>query len=87
MPGKQTEILSQVLKSLDHCIDETRAISHLLHPPLLDELGFAAAAKWYIEVFAQRSGIQVNLELSSDSRRLPRSVELPPLPGAPGQSE
>ena len=77
VPGKQTEILSQVLKSLDHCIDETRTISHLLHPPLLDELGFAAAAKWYIEEFSERSGIQVNLELSSDSRRLPRSVELP----------
>ncbi len=77
VPGKQTEILSQVLKSLDHCIDETRTISHLLHPPLLDELGFASAAKWYIEEFSRRSGIQVNLESSSDSQRLPRSVELP----------
>ena len=44
--------------------------------PLIDELGFAAAAKWYAEGFSERSGIKVKLE-SSNSRRLPRSVELP----------
>ena len=57
-------------------MSETRTISYLLHPPLIDELGFAAAAKWYVEGFSQRSGIQVNLE-SANSRRLPRAVELP----------
>lgn len=56
---------------------ETRTISHLLHPPLIDELGFSSAAKWYVEGFSERSGIKVNLEMASDSQRLHRSVELP----------
>jgi len=39
------ELVSQLSESLEKCISETRTISHLLHPPLLDELGFVAAAK------------------------------------------
>jgi len=27
------------------CVNETRTLSHLLHPPLLDEVGFASAAQ------------------------------------------
>jgi len=76
-PSKQTQALSQLSESLDQCMSETRTISYLLHPPLIDELGFRAAAKWFIEGFSERSGIKVDLELSEESQRLPRSVELP----------
>src|SRR5690242_15705952 len=34
---------------------EIRTISHLLHPPLLDEAGLISALRWYTEGFAQRS--------------------------------
>ena len=61
---------------LDESISETRTISHLLHPPLLDEIGFASAAKWYVEGFSQRSGIRVSLALPEKFGRLPSSVEL-----------
>ena len=64
---KQTEMLAKLSKSLDQCMSETRTISHLLHPPLIDELGFAGTAKWYIEGFSERSGIRVNLESSNES--------------------
>ncbi len=77
LAGEQTELLSKASHFLDICISETRTISYLLHPPLLDELGFSSAAKWYVEGFSERSGIKVNLDLSSGSHRLPRSVELP----------
>ena len=73
---KQPEMLSKLSESLEKCMSETRTISHLLHPPLIDELGFAAAAKWFVDGFSERSGIKVKLE-SSSSQRLPRSVELP----------
>lgn len=76
-PGNQTELLAQLSESVDVCLKETRTISHLLHPPLLDEVGFPAAAKWFVEQFAERSGIKVNLDLANDSKRLLRSVELP----------
>ena len=69
-------LLSEAIHLLDQSISETRTISHLLHPPLLDEAGFASAAKWYLEGFAQRSGIQVNLDLPEDVDRLPRPIEL-----------
>lgn len=76
-PKQQIEVLSKLSESLDQCMTETRTISYLLHPPLIDELGFRAAAKWFIEGFSERSGIKVNLELSNESQRLPRSIELP----------
>jgi PAS domain S-box-containing protein len=75
--GQLAELLSQLFESLEKCMSETRTISHLLHPPLIDELGFAAAARWYTEGFSERSGITVNLQLSNASERLPRAVELP----------
>ena len=54
---------------------EVRTISHLLHPPLLDEAGLASALRWYVEGFAQRSKIEVDLEFPKDFGRLPREAE------------
>jgi signal transduction histidine kinase len=54
---------------------EVRTISHLLHPPLLDEAGLASALRWYIEGFAERSKIKVDLEVPADFERLARESE------------
>ncbi len=54
---------------------EVRTISHLLHPPLLDEAGLASALHWYVEGFAERSKIQVDLEIPADFERLERESE------------
>ena len=54
---------------------EIRTLSHLLHPPLLDELGLASALRWYVEEFSQRSHIQVATEFPADLGRLPTEVE------------
>jgi signal transduction histidine kinase len=54
---------------------EVRTISHLLHPPLLDEAGLASALRWYTEGFAQRSKIEVDLEFPEDLGRLSRESE------------
>jgi PAS domain S-box-containing protein len=61
---------------LDKCLAETRTLSHLLHPPLLDESGFGSAARWYVDGFAQRSGITVNLDLPTELGRLHKDVEI-----------
>lgn len=60
---------------VDRSISDTRTLSHLLHPPLLDEAGFISAAKWYVEGFGQRSGINTQLDLPSHVNRLPRRTE------------
>jgi PAS domain S-box-containing protein len=46
----------------DSAIQEVRTTSHLLHPPMLDEIGFTSAARWYLEGFAKRSGINVSID-------------------------
>ena len=69
-------LIAECLKLLDQAMTETRTISHLLHPPLLDETGFASAARWYVEGFAKRSGIQTSLDMPEDLGRLPSSLEL-----------
>ena len=55
---------------------EVRTISHLLHPPLLDEAGLSSALRWYIDGFAERSKIKVGLEFPDDFGRLPRELEI-----------
>ena len=68
--------LAECLELLDDTIAETRTISHLLHPPMLDEAGLTSAARWFVEGFGKRSGIQVNLDIREGSERLPESIEL-----------
>ncbi len=55
---------------------QLRTMSYLLHPPLLDESGLQSALRWYAEGFAQRSGIEVKLEISDDISRLPPDLEI-----------
>jgi PAS domain S-box-containing protein len=61
---------------VDEISSEIRTISHLLHPPLLDEVGLPSALRWYIEGFAQRSKIEASLEMSENLVRLPQDVEI-----------
>src|ERR1700727_1357431 len=42
-----------------------RTLSHLLHPPLLDESGLRSALSWYVDEFGRRSGITVQFECFS----------------------
>jgi PAS domain S-box-containing protein len=63
------------IKLVAQLSQELRTISHLLHPPLLDEAGLASALRWYVEGYAERSKIAVQVELSPDLGRLPREME------------
>jgi signal transduction histidine kinase len=54
---------------------EVRTISHLLHPPLLEEAGLESAVRWYIDGFAQRSNIRVELDLPQRLGRFSRELE------------
>jgi len=44
------ELLKEIDQLLTDAVTETRTISHLLHPPLLDEVGIASAARWYADI-------------------------------------
>ncbi|HEX4486469.1 MAG TPA: PAS domain-containing protein [Terriglobales bacterium] len=48
---------------MDRAIKQTRSLSHLLHPPLLDEVGLLSAVSWYVEGLSKRSGIETELDI------------------------
>ncbi|HEY1678682.1 MAG TPA: GAF domain-containing sensor histidine kinase [Candidatus Sulfotelmatobacter sp.] len=75
LPAGDAQILADSEQLVDQCLSETRTISHLLHPPLLDESGLPSAAKWYLEGFSERSGIEVSLHILDNLGRLPQEVE------------
>jgi len=61
---------------VDRAIQQVRTISHLLHPPLLDEVGLVSALRWFLEGLSDRSGIKVRLEVQpSDLPRLKSELE------------
>jgi signal transduction histidine kinase len=55
---------------------ETRTISLLLHPPMLEELGLAAAVGWFVKGFSERSGISVHLNLPRAALKLSPEVAM-----------
>jgi PAS domain S-box-containing protein len=61
--------MADTMNLVAQCTAEIRTLSYLLHPPLLDEVGLASAIAWYVEGFADRSGISVTLDLP---KSLPR---------------
>lgn len=73
--AKVSEILTECRETLDRCTNETRTLSHLLHPPLLDAVGFASAAINYVKEFARRSGIETDISVNLPNR-LPADLEI-----------
>ena len=68
--------LSECLGLVEQCSREIRTLSYLLHPPLLDEVGLGLALRWFVDGYAKRTGIRVELEMPSELGRLPRDIEL-----------
>ncbi len=68
--------LKETINLLERSMREIRVISHLLHPPLLDEIGLQAVVPWYLNSFSERSGIQIDLEMPGEVNKLPDQIEL-----------
>jgi signal transduction histidine kinase len=60
---------------LQHAVREVRTVSHLLHPPLLDESGLLSAVRWYAEGFSKRSRVKLTLQLDEQTERFGQDVE------------
>lgn len=61
---------------LTQALTEVRTISHLLHPPLLDEMGLESAVRWFVKGFAQRSNVDVSFSVALGLHRLAPDLEL-----------
>jgi signal transduction histidine kinase len=73
--GKTAAALIDSEALVQEMTQEVRTISHLLHPPLLDEAGLASAVRWYTDGFAQRSKIKVDLDLPANFGRFSPELE------------
>jgi two-component system NarL family sensor kinase len=73
--GAERQCLSEAIEILDRSLLEVRTLSFLLHPPTLQNTGFASAVGTYVEGFSKRSGIRVDLNLPNQLRPLPKDVE------------
>jgi signal transduction histidine kinase len=67
--------LREVEDLLQHSLREVRTVSHLLHPPLLEESGLLSAIRWYAEEFSKRSRIKLTLEYDEMPQRFSPEVE------------
>ncbi|MGH9355460.1 MAG: ATP-binding protein [Terriglobia bacterium] len=74
--GTEKEELFDCVEMIDKSLSETRTLSHLLHPPLLDEVGFESAARWFAEGYAQRSKIAVGLDFQNLLGRFDQDTEI-----------
>jgi len=70
------EEFSGIARLADEALQEIRTTSYLLHPPMLEEAGFTGAAQWYVEGFAKRSGIKVQVDFAPEVERLPDTIEI-----------
>jgi PAS domain S-box-containing protein len=69
------KIIGESIGLVQELSRELRTISHLLHPPLLDEVGLASGLRSYLEGFTERSKIRVDMDLPDDLGRLPQELE------------
>jgi two-component system NarL family sensor kinase len=73
-PDKRARI-EQTVELTNHAMGEVRTISHLLHPPMLDEAGLCLALRTFIEGFEERSRIVVATDLPGNFERLSSEME------------
>ncbi len=68
--------LAECCDLVSECLKEIRTTSYLLHPPLLDELGLDVAVRSYVEGFAKRSRVDVNINIDGALGRLDHDIEM-----------
>jgi signal transduction histidine kinase len=70
------KVIDESQQLLSDLAAELRTMSHVLHPPLLEEGGLASAVRWFVTGLADRSGMEIKLSIASDFPRLPAEMEL-----------
>lgn len=74
-PGEIAAGLADSLETARLALNESRELSRLLRPPVLDDLGLAAALSWLARTLEQRTGLRVELRLDGLGERLDPEIE------------
>ena len=75
IPPRTAKAIKESLGLIKDLSNQVRTIAHLLHPPLLDEIGLSSALRLFLEGFGERSKIKVALAISHNFERLPQETE------------
>lgn len=67
--------LADAVETARLALNETRELSRLLRPPVLDDLGLPAALSWLARTLEQRTGLRVELALDGLEERLDPEIE------------
>jgi PAS domain S-box-containing protein len=73
---RSRKLFSMCRALAERSIREIRTLSYLLHPPLLDEAGLVEALRHFTAGFAERTGIEVDLQVAPHFGRLTPEMEL-----------
>jgi signal transduction histidine kinase len=60
---RKDQAVNEASEIAARAIQQVRSMSHLLHPPLLDEMGLLPAVRWYLDGLTKRSGIATSFEV------------------------
>jgi PAS domain S-box-containing protein len=76
----RSSIVNQVaedIRVIDEALKRVRDLSFELRPSLLDDLGLAAATRWYVDRYLRRTAIKADVRIDSEISqvRLSRNVE------------
>ena len=75
-PAQLAKDVKDAQDLVQHLTKEIRTTSYLLHPPMLDESGLSSALQWYVQGLAERSGLDIDLEIAEHFERLAPEMEL-----------
>jgi PAS domain S-box-containing protein len=72
----QPEAFDHALSCIDTLLAHIRELSLSLHPRMLEDLGLAAALRWYVLQQTQHSPLTVSLRVELPERTLPPELEM-----------
>ncbi len=74
--AETTTLINEGVAVVDQAIQQVRELSFTLRPSLLDDLGLTSALRWYVDRYAQRTGISARTSVSPESQsRFTREIE------------
>jgi PAS domain S-box-containing protein len=74
--GRKNPVIDDCRELIKRCYREIRGTSHLLYPPLLDDLGLEAAVHLHVDRFMERAKIKVETDIEPNLGRLDRDLEI-----------
>jgi signal transduction histidine kinase len=75
LPAKHMQLLGESLAIVDMALQQVRSLSLDLRPAILDDLGLAAALRWYVDRQAQRAGIAMEFRNAASGLHFPTLLE------------